>query len=96
MWQDDIHEVARFIKDCFASFTDSVGGCGSSNQPWLTKCGEASSNPTNPWEGMAGIDERKPLSCLHPSPFADSHDESAFVIHLDTHEDYLWVLDTEA
>ena len=33
MWQDDLPGVARFIHACFASFTDSAGGCGSSNQP---------------------------------------------------------------
>ena len=33
MWQDDLHGVARFIHTCFASFTDSAGGCGLSNQP---------------------------------------------------------------
>ena len=33
MWHDDLPGVARFIHACFASFTDSAGGRGSSNQP---------------------------------------------------------------
>ncbi len=33
MWQDDLHGVARFIHACFASFTDSAGGFGSSKEP---------------------------------------------------------------